>query len=90
MGENTGQNVFFTEEIAFLFKKIRVFNNILVVTEKILQFPKVSEHLVDPYKLSRQVFYTRFCQKKQAKVFSSLESLPFLFKNLCLYQALRS
>ena len=84
MGENIGQNLFFTGEIAFLFKKICVSNNILVVTEKILQFPKVSEHLVDPYKLSLQIFHTRFCQKKQAKIFSSQEMLPF-FSKICVY-----
>ena len=90
MGENTGQNVFFTEEIAFLFKKIRVFNNILVVTEKILQFPKVSEHLVDSYKLSPQVFHTQFCQKKTGQNLFFTGKVAFFFKNLCLHQALRS
>ena len=38
------------------------------------------EDLLDPYNLSPEVGYTRKYEKKEAKIFSSLESLPFFPK----------
>ena len=75
-----GQNFSLTEKIDF-FSKPLVFNNLLGVTEKILQSPKkMSEYFVDPYKLSREVCHTRQCGKKCAKNFPLLESLPFFYQ----------
>ena len=49
----------------------------------------MSEYLVDPRILSPEACHTRECEKKQAKNFFSLESLPFFFKSLCFQQLLR-
>ena len=44
----------------------------------------MSDYLVDPYKSSVEVYDTRYCEKNEAKNFSSLESVPFSFKNNCV------
>ena len=44
----------------------------------------LSKQLVDPDKLFRVIFHVRWKEKKEAKVFSSLERLPF-FRNICVF-----
>ena len=48
----------------------------------------LSENFVDIDSLAAEVCHTRECEKKQAKIFSSLESFLF-FQNLCFQQPLR-
>ena len=58
--------------------------NLLGPKEMFLSFPQsMSKHLVDPYNVFFVIFHVRWNEKKEAKVFSSLERLP-RFSQLCV------
>ena len=47
----------------------------------------MSKHFVDPYKVFLVIFHVQWNEKKEAKVFSSLEKLPS-FSRLCVFNNL--
>ena len=47
----------------------------------------MSKHLVDAYIVFFVIFHVQWNEKKEAKVFSSLERLPFFWK-LCVFNNL--
>ena len=49
----------------------------------------MSEHLVDIHNMAPEVCHTPESEKKQAKSFSSLETLRFFSQNMCFQQPLR-
>ena len=80
--QKLGPNHFLTETIASV-PKICVFNNLISVTEMILQLPqKLSQYLLEPDYVSLEFCHTRETQGKKAEKFyhrkNSL-SLNFLF-----------
>ena len=62
--------------------------NLLGLKETLLSFAKsMSKQLVDPYIAFLVFFHIRWKEKKEAKVFSSLEKLP-CFSQLCVFNNL--
>ena len=49
----------------------------------------MSQYFVYPYKMSIEVCYNLFYERKQAETFSSLQKLPLLIKSLCFQQPLK-
>ena len=62
--------------------------DLLGAKEKLLSIAQsMSNYLVDPYKVFFVFFHVQWNEKKEAKVFSSLEKLPS-FSRLCVFNNL--